>query len=120
MARILAVDDALAIRCAIEHILTTYGHDVFLFENGKEALKFARNEDVDLVITDLNMPEMNGMSLITSLRRIESYKRIPILIMTTESSDYKKKKGKSVGATGWITKPFTEERIKAALNKVLS
>jgi len=119
MARIMAVDDALAIRSAVNLILSHHGHDVFMFENGKDAIDFARNESVDLVITDLNMPEMNGMSLIASLRRLETYKHIPILIMTTETADYKKKKGKSVGATGWIAKPFTEERIVKALDKVL-
>ncbi len=120
MAKILAVDDALAIRCAIGEILKHQGHEVELCENGREALEFARKETVDLVITDLNMPEMNGMSLISSLRRLDNYKMLPILVMTTESADYKKKKAKSVGATGWITKPFTEQRIKNALNKVLT
>ena len=120
MARIMAVDDQLAIRSSIELILKHHGHDVFVFENGKEAIQFARNENVDLVITDLNMPEMNGMSLISSLRRLDGYRLVPILVMTTETADYKKKKARSVGATGWIAKPFTEERIVAALNKVLN
>jgi len=119
MARIMAVDDALAIRQAVELILKQHGHQVFMFEDGKQALDFARTETVDLVITDLNMPEMNGMSLITGLRRLDSYKSTPILIMTTESADYKKKKAKTVGATGWIMKPFTEERIANALKKTL-
>lgn len=119
MAKILAVDDALAIRCAIGEILKHQGHQVQLCEDGREALEFARENVVDLVITDLNMPEMNGMSLISSLRLLQAYEKIPILVMTTESADYKKKKAKQVGATGWITKPFTEDRIKAALNKVL-
>jgi len=120
MARIMAVDDALAIRSAVNLILSHHGHEVFIFEHAKDALEFARENSVDLVITDLNMPEMNGMSLITNLRRLESYAHTPILIMTTETADYKKKKGKSVGATGWIAKPFTEERILKALDKVLS
>ena len=119
MARIMAVDDALTIRKAIELILTVNGHKALIFENGKEALHFARTESVDLVITDLNMPEMNGMSLISNLRRLDDYRTIPILVMTTESAEYKKKKAKTVGATGWIMKPFTEERILKALSKVL-
>ena len=119
MARIMAVDDARAIRSAIEFILKQHGHQVLLFENGKQALDFARKETVDLVITDLNMPEMGGMGLITSLRKLDSYKATPILIMTTESADYKKNKAKTAGATGWITKPFTEDRITAALKKTL-
>jgi len=119
MARIMAVDDSAAIRGPIEAILIQNGHDAFVFEDGRQALSFARTESVDLVITDLNMPEMNGMSLISNLRRLPSYKNTPILVLTTETADYKKKKAKSVGATGWITKPFTEERILAALKKTL-
>jgi len=120
MARILAVDDALAIRCVIGEILKSQGHEVFLFENGRNALKFAREEQVDLVITDLNMPEMNGMSLISSLRLLAHYQFTPILVMTTESADYLKRKAKSVGANGWLTKPITEARISSALDKVLN
>lgn len=118
MARILAVDDALSIRSALGLILKQHGHDVVLFENGRDALEFARNESVDMVITDLNMPEMSGMSLIGHLRRIDTYNYVPILVMTTETSDYKKKKARSVGANGWIAKPFTEERIINAVKKV--
>jgi len=120
MARIMAVDDSIAITNAVELILKHHGHQVVTFDNGKEALNYARKETVDLVITDLNMPEMNGMTLISGLRRLDNYKHIPILVMTTESADYKKKKAKLVGATGWILKPFSEDRILAALNKVLS
>ncbi len=120
MARILAVDDALAIRCVMGEVLKSMGHEVFLFEDGRSALSFARESNVDLVITDLNMPEMNGMSLISSLRLLADYQHTPILVMTTESAEYLKKKAKSVGANGWLTKPITEERISAALNKVLS
>jgi len=119
MARIMAVDDSAAIRGPLEAMISLHGHEVFMFEDGRQALEFARTDTVDLVITDLNMPEMNGMSLISSLRRLPFYKNTPILILTTETADYKKKKAQSVGATGWITKPFTEERITAALKKTL-
>ena len=119
MARMMAVDDALSIRSAIKTILTSLGHEVELFENGREAIAFARGQSVDMVITDLNMPEMNGMTLISTLRRLDAYKHVPILIMTTETADYKKKKAKSVGATGWIAKPFSEERINKAVQKCL-
>ncbi|MCG8609892.1 MAG: response regulator [Pseudomonadales bacterium] len=119
MAKILTVDDAVSIRTALSHILSSLGHQVISKENGREALEFAREEEVDLVITDLNMPEMNGMSLIGSLRRLDTYQGVPILVMTTETDEYKKKKARGVGATGWIAKPFTEERIVNALQKVL-
>lgn len=119
MARIMTVDDHQSIRSALGLILKELGHQVETFEHGREALNFAREESVDLVITDLNMPEMNGMSLITNLRNLDAYKSIPILVMTTETADYKKKKARGVGATGWITKPFDAQRIMNALNKVL-
>ncbi len=119
MARILVVDDSVAIRSSIELILSQHGYHVIAKENGREALNFAREEAVELVITDLNMPEMNGMSLVSNLRIKEAYKLIPILIMTTETADYKKKKAKSLGATGWIAKPFDEERLLKAVRKVL-
>jgi len=119
MAKVLTVDDAATIRGPLKLILEELGHQVFDFENGKDALEFARNEKVDLVITDLNMPEMNGMALIASLRRLDDYKNIPILVMTTESSAFKKNKAKSLGASGWLTKPFTQERIESALIKTV-
>lgn len=103
----------------MELILKQYGYQVTARENGREALNFARGTPVDAVITDLNMPEMNGMSLVSSLRNLDAYRTIPILIMTTETADYKKKKAKSLGATGWIAKPFDEERLIKAVRKVL-
>lgn len=119
MATILAVDDSEAIRMMMHTILKAAGHDVVLHEDGRKALDFARDHDVDLVITDLNMPEMGGMSLVASLRRMDSYAHTPILIMTTETADYKKQKAKSAGATGWIAKPVTEERLLMAVKKTI-
>ena len=120
MAQIIIVDDSVAIRMPLRLILEESGHEVFDFEDGKQALEFARGHVVDLVITDLNMPVMNGMALIASLRKHSDYKSIPILVLTTESVDHKKNKAKTLGATGWITKPFSQERIKKALDKTLS
>lgn len=119
MARILAVDDSVAIRTMMNTILSSAGHEVILHEDGRQALDFARENSVDLVITDLNMPEMGGMSLIAHLRRLDNYAMLPILIMTTETADYKKQKAKSVGATGWIAKPVTEERLLMAVKKTI-
>jgi len=119
MAKILSVDDSLAIRGSMKLILSGHGHEVILCEDGREALNYARDNSVDMVITDLNMPEMNGMRLFSNLRLLDNYRTLPILIMTTETADYKKKKAKSVGATGWIAKPFDEARLIKAVNKVL-
>ncbi len=119
MAQIIIVDDSISVRTPLRVILENFGHEVFDFEDGKQAREFTRTKTVDLVITDLNMPIMNGMTLVASLRSSEEYKSIPILILTTEFSDRKKSKARSLGATGWLTKPFTEERIKKALEKTL-
>lgn len=119
MARILAVDDSEAIRMMMRTILSAAGHEVVTHEDGRKALDYARDNTVDLVITDLNMPEMGGMSLIASLRRMDTYVHVPILIMTTETADYKKQKARSAGATGWIAKPVNEERLLLAVKKTV-
>ncbi len=119
MANILAVDDSQAIRTLMKVVLEAEGHNVFVKENGREALEFARGHTVDLVITDLNMPEMGGMSLVGHLRRLDEYKRKPILVITTETADYKKQKAKSVGATGWIAKPVDKDRLITAVAKTV-
>lgn len=119
MSRILIIDDAFSVRASVQHILETLGYEVFAFEDGREALQFARKEAVDLIITDLNMPVMSGMALIGCLRNIEAYRNTPILVLTVETADDKKRKAKSIGATGWINKPFTADRIKAAIHKAI-
>lgn len=119
MARILAVDDSKAIRTMVKLVLEGQGHKVAVAEDGVEAMKFARSKTADLVISDLNMPNMGGMSLANNLRRLDNYKSVPILIMTTESADYKKNKAKSSGANGWIQKPVDQERLIKAVNRVL-
>lgn len=119
MASILAVDDSEAIRTLMKVVLENAGHTVFLKENGRDALDFARDHTVDLVITDLNMPEMGGMSLVGNLRRLDTYKTKPILVMTTETADYKKQKAKTVGATGWIAKPVDKDRLLQAVERTV-
>ena len=119
MASILAVDDSEAIRTMMKVVLESAGHNVFVKENGREALDWARDHTVDLVITDLNMPEMGGISLVSHLRRLDNYKSKPILVITTETADYKKSKAKTVGATGWIAKPVDKDRLLMAVQKTV-
>jgi two-component system chemotaxis response regulator CheY len=119
MASILAVDDSEAIRTLMKVVLESEGHTVFVKENGRVALDWAKDHTVDLVITDLNMPEMGGMSLVGHLRRLEGYKSKPILVITTETADYKKQKAKTVGATGWIAKPVDKDRLLAAVHRTV-
>ena len=120
MAHILAVDDAKVIRMLVQSVLEAQGHQVTLAEDGAEAIAWARENSVDMVITDLNMPNMGGMSLTAALRKLDHYQYTPILVMTTEDGSYKKNKAKNSGATGWIQKPVDEERLIKAVEKTLS
>ena len=118
MARILAVDDSQLIRDMVSTILTAEGHEVVTAEDGFDAMEKARDEVFELVLSDLNMPNMNGISLISKMRRLQGYEYIPIVMVTTEDSDYRKKKAKTFGASGWLVKPFTPERLINAVTKL--
>lgn len=118
MARILAVDDSKVIRDLVGTILRSVGHDVVTAEDGVDALEKAREEVFELVLSDINMPNMNGISLISKLRRLQGYAYVPIVMVTTENSDYRKQKAKTFGATGWLVKPFTTERLINAVAKL--
>ena len=120
MARIIAVDDSASMRQMVSFTLKGAGHDVLEASDGVEALKVANaSTGVDLVISDINMPNMDGISLIKELRNLAPYKFIPILMLTTESSTDKKMEGKAAGATGWIVKPFNPDQLLATIGKVL-
>ncbi|HPE81365.1 MAG: response regulator [Sedimenticolaceae bacterium] len=119
-ASILAVDDSASMRQMVSFTLKGAGYDVVEAADGVEALKIARTRSVNLVITDVNMPNMDGISLIRELRALPSYKFTPLLMLTTESSADKKQQGKSAGATGWIVKPFNPEQLLNTVKKVLS
>lgn len=118
MARILAVDDSRVIRDMVSAILIAEGHEVITADDGVDAMEKARGQDFDLVLSDINMPNMNGISLISKLRRLEGFEFVPIIMVTTEDSDYRKNKAKTFGATGWLVKPFTPERLINAVNKL--
>lgn len=119
MATILAVDDSASMRQMVSFTLKGAGHDVVEASDGKEALDKARGRQFDLVISDVNMPVMDGITLIRELRALTEYKFTPLLMLTTESGDDKKSEGKSAGATGWIVKPFNPDQLLATINKVL-
>jgi two-component system chemotaxis response regulator CheY len=119
MARILSVDDSRTIRDLVSTILKAEGHEVVVAEDGMKAMEIARTETFDLVLSDINMPVMSGISLISKLRNLAGYEYIPIVMLTTEGGDYKKNKAKISGATGWLQKPFTPERLVTAVNKLL-
>ena len=120
MAKILAVDDSTSMRQMVGFTLKGAGHDVIEAADGVEALDLAKkNNGVDLVISDINMPNLDGIGLIKELRQLPSFKFTPILMLTTESGADKKAEGKAAGATGWIVKPFNPEQLLATIGKVL-
>jgi len=116
---ILIVDDSESIREVVSFTLENEGYNVLVGDDGTDAMKYLDGRQIDLVITDLHMPQMNGIELIKNIRAMDSYKRIPILFLTTESQAAKKMEAKEAGATGWIVKPFVPAKLIAALKKVL-
>ena len=116
---ILAVDDSASMRQMVNFTLTGAGYQVVQAIDGVEALEYARQHSVDLVLTDVNMPRMDGITLVRELRTLPSYKYTPMLVLTTESSQEKKSQGKQAGATGWIVKPFNPEQLLATIARVL-
>lgn len=118
MKRILTVDDSSSVRQMVRLTLEEAGFSVVEAADGQEALG-KLNPPLDLVITDLNMPNMDGISLIRALRSEAATRFTPILMLTTESQDAKKQEGKAAGATGWIVKPFKPDQLIAVVRKVL-
>lgn len=116
---VLSVDDSASIRQMVKLTLSGAGYEVIQAADGVEGLAKARSTPVDLVVTDLNMPNMNGLTLIRELRKLPSCKGVPILFLTTESDDGLKKEAKAAGATGWITKPFQQEQLVTVVRRVL-
>ncbi len=116
--KILAVDDSKTMRDMVSFTLKGAGYEVVEAEDGKAALSKLTAGKVDAVITDLNMPNMNGFELIRALRANPAYKFTPILMLTTEGDSAKKEEGKSAGATGWIVKPFNPEKLIEVVKKV--
>lgn len=117
--KIMTVDDSASLRQMVNFTLSESGYEVVEAADGKEALEKMNTEPVDMLITDLNMPNMDGITLIREVRANPSYKFIPILMLTTESQGEKKQEGKTAGATGWIVKPFSPEQLLAVVKKVL-
>ncbi len=115
---IITVDDSMSIRETVKMTLQTVGYKVFTAEDGAKGLNLCQQFKADLIITDLNMPNVDGIALITSLRALPQYRFTPILMLTTESNDEKKNAGKRAGATGWIVKPFDPSRFLAVVQKV--
>lgn len=118
MAKILAVDDSTSMRNMVSFTLRGAGHDVQEAADGKAALDVAKAGRFDLVLADVNMPLMDGITLTRELRALPSFAGVPILILTTESDTDKKMEGKAAGATGWLVKPFDPEQLLATVARV--
>ncbi len=118
MATILAVDDSASMRQMVGFTLKSAGYDVVEAVDGVDALAKAKTMKANIVITDVNMPNMDGISLISELRKLPDYKFVPILMLTTESGASKKQEGKSAGATGWIVKPFNPDQLLSTVKRV--
>jgi two-component system chemotaxis response regulator CheY len=99
--------------------LTGAGHEVQQAADGREALQIAERQTFDLVITDVNMPVMDGLTLVRHLRNLPNYRGVPLLVLTTEATTERKLEGKAAGATGWLVKPFNPDRLLATVAKVL-
>ena len=119
MANILAVDDSVSMRQMVAFTLKSAGHSVIDAEDGKHALDIARQQAFDLVLTDVNMPVMDGLNLTRELRKLPNYRFTPILVLTTEAGAEKKQEGRVAGATGWLVKPFNPDQLVATVKKVL-
>ncbi len=119
MATILTVEDSPSTRRIIVDTLKAAGHQVIEAENGVEALDKSASAKLDLVITDINMPHMDGIELTRKLRTETSHRFVPVLMLTTETAENKRMKGKDAGATAWIVKPFDPEKLLAVVSKVI-
>jgi len=119
MAKVLVVDDSNSIRDMVSFTLKGAGYETVEAADGQEGLTKAQSGAYDLVISDVNMPNMDGISLCQELRKLPAFKFIPILMLTTESSTDMKMKGKAAGATGWLVKPFNPEKLLATIKRVI-
>lgn len=119
MATILAVDDSASMRQMVALTLKGAGYDVVEAGDGLAGLNLAKAKSFNLVLTDVNMPNMDGITFTRELRSLPGYKFTPILTLTTESSADKKQEGKAAGATGWIVKPFDPDQLLSAVKRVL-
>jgi two-component system chemotaxis response regulator CheY len=119
MHSILAVDDSVSMRQMVSYTLKSAGFEVVEAVDGEDAFEKARQRHFDLVLTDQNMPRLDGIGLTRRLREHPSFKTTPILILTTESSDQMKQAGRAAGATGWLVKPFEPTRLIEVIRKVI-
>ncbi|MCK0121032.1 MAG: response regulator [Yoonia sp.] len=116
--KVLAIDDSRTIRHLLTETLVGAGFDVTTADDGVDGVKAFQDANADVVITDINMPNMDGFGVISSIRKGDVNNRVPILVLTTESGDDLKSRARNSGATGWIVKPFDDVSLISALKRV--
>jgi two-component system chemotaxis response regulator CheY len=116
---IMTVDDSASVRMMVAFTLREAGYDVIEAVNGIDALEKLENQEINLIVADVNMPEMDGITMVKKIRSHSSHKFIPVIMLTTESHESIRKRGKEAGATGWIVKPFKPEQLLGVTRKVL-
>lgn len=117
---ILIIDDTASIRIMVRTVLSQAGYQVLEAEDGQKGLDILENQTVDLIFTDQNMPNMDGLTFVANLRQRPAFATTPILVLTTESSDAIKTRGRAAGATGWLVKPFNPVQLMTLVKKILS
>ncbi|BBU06049.1 response regulator [Aeromonas allosaccharophila] len=116
---ILIVDDSATIRQVVGMTLKGAGYEVMEASDGKDALKKLDGKKINLIISDVNMPNMDGITFVKEAKKLASYKFTPIIMLTTESQDSKKQEGQAAGAKAWVVKPFQPEQMLAAVAKLI-
>ena len=119
MKTIMTVDDSASLRQMVKFVLRDGGYEVIEAVDGVDALAKLKGRELDLILSDINMPNVTGLELTRQLRAMPEYKFVPIVLLTTESHAEKKQEGKAAGATGWIVKPFTPDQLLAVVKKVM-
>ncbi len=117
--KILIVDDSESIRELVGMTLESSGYHVTKSVDGEDALEKLSGHSFDLIITDLNMPKLDGIGLVKAIRAMKELAGLPILLLTTESQNEKKEEARSAGATGWIVKPFAQDKLMAVVQKII-
>ncbi len=119
MKTIMIVDDSVSIRQVVGMTLKNEGFQVIEAVDGTDALKKLTGQKVHLIISDVNMPNMDGITLLKEIKQLPAYRFTPVVMLTTEGADEKKEQGRAAGAKAWITKPFRPEQMLAAVNKLI-
>ncbi len=117
MKNILVIDDQEFVTETLKYSFEKEGYKVYFSDNGKQGLKSLKQNDIDLIITDINMPKMNGIEFIKRIRKKEKYKQIPVIVLTTDR--WNKEECRKAGATGWVSKPYSFKKILTTVNSFL-